>query len=235
MPTDDLTLRPATQGDLDQVAALHIRAREQAVPVMPPLTFTAEEVRRYVGRWDLATHALWLAEGQGRLLGYAMVHEAWLHSLYVDPPAQGNGIGAALLDLAKSLRPAGFCLYVFESNTPARGFYARHGLTELETTDGSANPENAPDVRMVWPGEHPLAFLRDLIDDVDDQLGDLLARRAALTRAVQQHKQDLSRDPEREREIVRRLAERVPELGEERLARIVHAIISESLEAVDEH
>jgi chorismate mutase len=84
---------------------------------------------------------------------------------------------------------------------------------------------------LAWPGADPLAFLRRLIDDVDDQLGDLLARRVALTRAVQDLKDDRSRDPGREREIVARLAARVPTLGEDRIARIMHAIITESLDA----
>ena len=43
---------------------------------------------------------------------------------------------------------------------------------------------------MAWPGTDPLAFYRGLIDEVDGQLGDLLARRAALTRAAQAHKDD---------------------------------------------
>jgi chorismate mutase len=104
-------------------------------------------------------------------------------------------------------------------------------LVELESTDGSGNEERSPDVRMAWPGSDPLAFLRRLIDDVDDRVGDLLARRVALTAAVQQLKGGASRDPERERQIVARLAARVPSLGEDRLARIVHAIITESLDA----
>ena len=120
---------------------------------------------------------------------------------------------------------------MFQSNDGARRFYRRHGLVELETTDGSSNEERSPDVRMAWPGSDPLAFLRRLIDDVDDQVGDLLARRVALTAAVQDLKGGPARDPEREREIVARLAARVPSLGEDRLARIVHAIITESLDA----
>ena len=40
-------------------------------------------------------------------------------------------------------RPDGFCLWVFESNTPAREFYPRRGLLDLERTDGSANMERA--------------------------------------------------------------------------------------------
>jgi hypothetical protein len=34
------------------------------------------------------------------------------------------------------------------------------GLVELERTDGAANEEKAPDVRMAWPGRDPLAFYR---------------------------------------------------------------------------
>ena len=102
-------------------------------------------------------------------------------------------------------------------NAPARGFYARRGLVELERTDGSGNEERAPDVRMAWPGTDPLGFYRRLIDDVDDQLGDLLARRAALTHAVQDHKHDRTRDRVREREIADRLAAHAPALGADRL------------------
>jgi chorismate mutase len=124
-------------------------------------------------------------------------------------------------------------LWVFESNRPARTFYARRGLVELERTDGSGNEEKAPDVRMAWPGRDPVAFFRGLIDEVDDSLADLLARRAALTRVVQDVKGTRERDPGREAEIVERMARAAPELGPDRLARIVHAIITESLDAVD--
>ncbi len=40
------------------------------------------------------------------------------------------------------------------------------------------------------------------------------------------------RDPAREREIAERMSRARPELGPDRLARIVHAVISESLDAV---
>ncbi len=173
---------------------------------MPPVVDDAAFVQEDVESWDLSTHELWLAERDGRLLGYAMVQDDWLHSLYVDPAEQGGGIGAALLDLAKGLRPGGFCLWVFESNEPARAFYRHHGLVDLETTDGSGNPEGAPDVRMAWPGQDPLAFLRGLVDDVDAQLGDLLARRVALTRAIQPHRTSPGRDRGREAEIAREMA-----------------------------
>ena len=228
---DDLLLRPVTEGDLPAVADLYLEVRAAAVPAMPPQVRPTDEVRAYVGGWDLARRDVWLAELQGEPVGFLVVEGDWLDSLYVLPRAAGRGVGSALLGAAKALRPDGFCLWVFESNEPARRFYARHGLVELERTDGSGNEERAPDLRMAWPGAEPLRFYRRLIDEVDEQLGDLLARRVALTRVVQRIKHDTTRDPVRERQIAAALARRAPELGEERLARIVHAIITESLDA----
>jgi len=235
VPTDDdLLLRPATAEDLPTIAELYLRVREAAVPAMPPQIHTVEEVHAYVGGWDLARRDVWVGELGGIPVAFMVVEDAWLNSLYVLPEAAGQGVGSALLDVAKELRPGGFCLWVFESNTPARTFYERRGLIDLEHTDGSTNEERSPDLRMAWPGVEPLTFLRGLIDDVDQQLGDLLARRAALTRAIQAHKADPSRDPAREQEIAAALALRAPALGHDRLSRILHAIITESLDAATE-
>lgn len=234
MPTDvDVTLRPATPDDLLDVADLYLRVRAAAIPHMPPGIHDHDEVHAHVLGWDLATRDVWIAEAGAGPLGFTVVSGDWLDSLYVAPDVAGAGIGGALLDVAKQLRPGGFCLWVFEANTPARRFYERRGLVELEHTDGSGNEEKVPDLRMAWPGADPLTFYRSLIDDVDSQLGDLLARRAALTGAVQPHKQDFARDPTRERTIAEAMAKRAPALGPERLSRIVHTIITESLDAVD--
>lgn len=227
MPTD-VTLRPATDADARAVAEVHLASRRAAV--MPPSVRSEEEAQPWLAA-RLREDSVWVAEVAGRPVGYARWTSTWLDDLYVAPSHAGRGIGSALLDLVKARLPGGFCLWVFEMNGPARAFYARHGLVELEHTDGSGNEERSPDVRMAWPGAEPLRFYRGLIDEVDEQLGDLLARRVALTRAVQQVKQDTSRDAEREREIAASLARRAPELGQERLARIVHTIVTESLDA----
>ena len=162
----------------------------------------------------------------------------WVDLLFVHPGRPARGVGAALLDLVKSLRPHGFGLRVHQANERARTFYLRHGLVELERTDGSAYPDEQPDLQMAWLGDAPLAYLRGRIDSVDDELAVLLARRTALTAAVQDHKAasgahggQRGRDPDREAEIVARMAEHVPELGEERIARVMHTVIEESLAA----
>ena len=227
----DLRLRRAEPEESDAVAALYARSR--AAAAMPPAIHTADEDRSwFAARLREGDHEAWVAEDDSGLLGYALATPTWLDHLFVEPSRQSAGVGAALLDAVKGIRPAGFCLWVFETNLRARAFYARHGLVELERTDGSGNEEKAPDVRMAWPGLDPVAFYRGLIDEVDDALADLLARRAALTRVVQDVKGTRERDPEREREIAARMAFAAPELGPERVARIVHAIITESLDAV---
>ena len=227
----ELFLRPASEADLPTLAEVHLAARRAAGDSFPPGVHGDDEVRAWVASWDLTAYDVWLATLGAEVVGYARCTPSWLDDLYVHPDHQGSGVGTALFELVTTLRPEGFCLWVFESNAPARAFYRRRGCLELERTDGSANEERAPDIRVAWPGADPLAFLRGLIDETDLVLGDVLARRTALTRAVQSVKPSVERDPVREAEIARRVAAVVPELGEERVARIVDVIIAQSLDA----
>jgi chorismate mutase/GNAT superfamily N-acetyltransferase len=238
VPTEDgatdLVLRPGTAADLEEIVELFLATRRDAVPQMPPVLGADEEIRAWF-REHAATRELWVAE-DGEILGYAMLDGSWLDALYVGPQRQGAGVGTALLDLVKAQHPDGFGLWVFASNDRARGFYHRNGLVELEHTDGSGNAERSPDVRMVWPGLDPLRFLRTQIDEIDDELALLLARRFALTAAVQGFKQSpgrSGRDAQREAEIAARMAAHAPGLGVAALARIMHTVIEESLEAYE--
>ena len=230
MPTDAI-LRPVAAQDLPVLADVHLASRRGAGGAFPPSVHSDAEVRAWVAGWDLTTYDVWVAESPAGVVGYARCTATWLDDLYVHPAEQGRGIGRALLDLVKRERPDGFGLWVFETNRLARDFYGRHGFVELEHTDGSANEEQAPDIKLVWPGRDPLAYFRSMIDDVDLVLGDVLARRSALTRAVQAVKPSSERDALREAEVVRRVAAIAPELGEERVARIVDAVITAALDA----
>lgn len=239
-PTDPgheagLTLRPATAEDVAAVAALHVATRRASEPLVPPLTHTDDEVRaRVAGLVAGAYVETWVAVTGDEVVGYATFTQTWLDDLYVAPGHQRAGIGSALLELVESQRPGGFSLWVFETNAPARAFYRRHGLVELEHTDGSANEEHAPDLQMAWLGSDPLVLLRRLIDELDDELAVLLARRTALTATVQDQKEvggRAGRDPAREAEIIDRMLGHVPGMDRERVARIMHTVIDESLAA----
>lgn len=242
MPTD-LVLRPAEGDDAETLAELFWAARQAAYPAMPHSIHTREECRHWF-REVLgvlprtipmpADRETWVAERDGEVVGYLILDPAWLDSLYVRPDLTGQGIGSVLLDLAKSLRPRGFSLWVFETNEGAQRFYARHGLVTVRRTDGSDNEEKAPDVEMAWWGEDPMTAIRARIDDVDEQLATLFAERAGLTAAAQRSKATTGpagRDRQRETEIVSRMAALAPELGEAGIGRIMDAVISASLEA----
>ena len=225
------TLRPATAADLPSLAQIHLAARRAAGEAFPSGVHDDDEVRAWVAGWDLTAYDVWVATRDAHVAGYSRATPTWLDDLYVHPDHQGSGVGSALFDTVAAQRPDGFCLWVFESNAPARAFYRRHDCLELERTDGAGNEEHAPDIRVAWPGPQPLTFLRGLIDDVDLVLGDVLARRTALTRVVQSVKPTTDRDPRRESEIARRVAAVAPELGEQRVARIVDVIITQALDA----
>jgi GNAT superfamily N-acetyltransferase len=101
---------------------------------------------------------IWVAEEDGRLLGFIGIEHSRnldapvLEKLYVEPTEQNRGVGSALLEKAKELRPDELYLWVFQKN-PARWLYERHGFQLVELTDGSANMEHEPDALYRWNGK----------------------------------------------------------------------------------
>ena len=236
----DVLVRPATAADVDALADLYLGVRQAAYPSMPRQIHSPDEVRRYIGAdLDKPEHETWLAEHDDEPVAMMVLQGDWLHSLYVAPGRTGQGIGTVLLDLAKSRRPRRLGLWVFQSNEGAQRFYRRHGFVEVRRTDGTGpdgNEEQQPDVEMAWPDPDSLAGLRGRIDDIDDRLAVLLAERAETTGRVQRVKEvpgHAGRDAERERQIATRMARLAPVLGPERLQRIMHAVITESLDAAE--
>jgi len=100
---------------------------------------------------------VWVAEEAGRLYGFLAIDRSegdggeLLAKLYVEPDAQNRGVGAALLDQAKTLCPEGLVLWVFQKNEGARRFYERHGFRLVKLTDGAENMEREPDALYAWP------------------------------------------------------------------------------------
>jgi GNAT superfamily N-acetyltransferase len=154
--TEHLLLRPAETADAPELADLFLSARRAAHPAMPLPVHSDAAVHAWFTRrleQPPPRTETWVAEAGPRhdaAVAYLTLEADWLHSLYVLPELTGQGVGATLLDLAKGLRPAGFGLWVFESNQGARRFYRRHGLRELRRTDGSENEEREPDIEMRW-------------------------------------------------------------------------------------
>ncbi|MEU8223532.1 GNAT family N-acetyltransferase [Kribbella sp. NPDC048915] len=151
---EDLLVRPLEPSDTDEAAALWWRSRHADGAQLPAAIHTEEQVAVWFADVLLPDAQTWVALGDDRIVAVLTLDGDDLDQLYVDPEAGGQGIGSALVDLAKDLRPGGLALWTFQSNTRAQSFYRRHGFREVRRTDGAGNEERAPDVRMVW-GAHP--------------------------------------------------------------------------------
>ena len=143
-----LKTRQATALDGKQVASIHVAARREAMPWLSEV-HSDQEVQVYFSRL-LDFQECWVTEIEGEVVGFSVLKDGWLNHLYVAPKSQNLGVGTQLLELAKSRSPARLELWAFQGNHRARGFYGKHGFTEVEWTDGSSNEEKTPDVRLIW-------------------------------------------------------------------------------------
>jgi GNAT superfamily N-acetyltransferase len=147
-----MLIRRARADEALVAANVYLESRAAAGDLIPPPVHDDDDVRRWMRDHFMPRAELWFAvdEDDAALALLALEGDDWLEQLYVSPPAQGRGIGAALLQHAKVQRPAGLQLWAFASNTVARRFYESHGFVIAEQTDGAGNEEQAPDVRYRW-------------------------------------------------------------------------------------
>ena len=95
------------------------------------------------------TCELWVAVDTGALVGYLALRQSYVDRLYVLPRTQRRGAGAALMQKARELSPAGLELHTHQKNTKARAFYEKEGFTAVRFGTSPA-PENEPDVEYHW-------------------------------------------------------------------------------------
>lgn len=141
-------IRAAIPADAGAIAAVQVRAWQRAyADFLPPEALERDAVVARA-RWQTnleegaaARRTTLVYEIDGHIAGYATVGPARgeeakpgvgeLMAVYVDPVAQGAGVGRALMDAAEArLREKGHAeavLWVFAANGMARDFYARRG------------------------------------------------------------------------------------------------------------
>ncbi|WP_369216654.1 GNAT family N-acetyltransferase [Streptomyces flavofungini] len=147
--TPPVGLRPATGSDGAAVADVYLRSYDAALPSVRR-AHTDDEVRDFFTHVVVARGGTWIAEAAGEAVGMMVLEGDELSQLYLAPEWRGRGIGDRFVALAKDRSPEGLSLWTFQVNAPAHRFYARHGFTEAERTDGSENEEREPDIRFVW-------------------------------------------------------------------------------------
>lgn len=140
-------VRHATEDDIDAIAALF--GRSFATLDFLPRLHTAVEDRAHLAG-VIAEQDVWVAEEDGRVVGFLALKGDRGTFFYVDPAAHGRGHGSELFAQAQRARPEGFDFWVFQQNERARAFYEKRGCIPVEFTDGSGNEEKTPDVLYRW-------------------------------------------------------------------------------------
>lgn len=159
-------IRVATPDDAAAVEALRRRAWHRAygdfVDVEAVLALAdGDPVDRWRERLSSGVVRTLVFDAGGRVAGFASagpsdesgapLDAGSLRALYVDPPAQGAGVGGALLDAAEDhLRERGFRraeLWVFERNEHARAFYERRGWRLDPASRRRHEPSDADELR----------------------------------------------------------------------------------------
>ncbi|MFH9851464.1 GNAT family N-acetyltransferase [Streptomyces althioticus] len=143
-------IRVAVEEDASVVARIHMTSRSATMPYLPPQKRDHEQVSRWVRDVVLRRCRTWVAVRRAEIVGYAALDGDMLDHLYLRPDVRRQGIGTLLLDEVRRHSPEGVVLHVFQQNIGARAFYERHGFTVLDTSDGSRNMENLPDMTLRW-------------------------------------------------------------------------------------
>lgn len=157
------TIRLATAADAEGIARVQVATWRDTYAELDNEfweQFTPQVAATNWRNWMAAGAAPWVAEAHDEVIGFALVREGKatgahepvrdleVYALYVQPSAQGSGIGRALLEAA--LDPASPAqLWVSHANTRAIGFYCRHGFELDGAHDDGAAFHNIAVVRMV--------------------------------------------------------------------------------------
>jgi GNAT superfamily N-acetyltransferase len=137
-------IRRATVDDAPAIARVQVRTWFHAyADYIDPDNLAAFPVGRQE-RWSqilAGPDTTWVWDQDGAIAGFASIGHARdedadrgtgeLYAIYVDPPAQGAGVGGKLLERAVAgMREAGYAeavLWTFARNDHARAFYAGAG------------------------------------------------------------------------------------------------------------
>lgn len=147
------TIRKMEASELEATVAVWRRSRWHAQPRLEErMGHTPEDDLRHFRDTVARDYEVWVAAEDGGIAGLLAVGRGCVDQLYVDPDAQGRGVGTALLEKAKQILPGGLTLFTHQSNARARAFYERRGLRAVRF-GVSPPPESEPDVEYAWRPE----------------------------------------------------------------------------------
>jgi putative acetyltransferase len=139
----DPILRPATADDVEAVTAVFHRGWHDAHPGLVPEGLTErrtlEAFRERVAQRIAETDETTVAEVDGAVAGFLMVHDDEAEQVYVDRPYRGTGLANLLLTEAeRQIAEAGYdvaFLAVVRGNARAQTFYSKQGWVDEGDVD----------------------------------------------------------------------------------------------------
>jgi len=134
-------VRPATQDDLPEIAAL-IRELADYERLAHEVTFGEDELRHHLFGPRPAAFVLIAETSDGTVAGFALFFETfstflgvpgiWLEDLFVRPEHRGQGYGRALLQHLRTLTGGRVEWAVLDWNEPSIAFYRSLGAAPVE-------------------------------------------------------------------------------------------------------
>jgi len=133
--------RLAREDDIPRLSEIRAAVRENR---LVSVTIGPDDYRPYI-----EDARCWVAETEGAVRAFAALdaEAASIWALFVDPAAEGAGLGRALLDcLLTDARHRGLAVLTLETEagTRAETFYRRAGFTETARDGGTLHMTLAP-------------------------------------------------------------------------------------------
>jgi ribosomal protein S18 acetylase RimI-like enzyme len=149
MPVE-FVIREYREADFDAVTILWRISREKSLP-----DFQQEkghffyEDRDYFQNHVLKENRIWVVDVDNRPVAFMAMNKDFVDQLYIHPNYWRQGIGNALLNVAREQSPEHVWLYTLQINVNARAFYEKNGFV-AEKFGISPPPESEPDVEYHW-------------------------------------------------------------------------------------
>ena len=138
------THRRAGPADAPQL----LEVRQRSITILAPQGMPIAAVESWATNLSVAgmeqkirALEIWVAEIDGRAVGWGAIHGDRLKGLYTDPDFARRGIGTALLaELEALMRARGIGRIDAEASVNAEGFYLRRGYAPAGAPRGEARP-----------------------------------------------------------------------------------------------
>lgn len=121
-------IREYRESDIDQILDIWLSASIKAHDFVGP-AFWKSKVSEMRNVYIPASETF-VYEADEQVAGFYCLYGSTLAAIFVSPSLQGQGIGSALMDDAKSRRSC-LQLSVYSENTPSINFYKQHGFISL--------------------------------------------------------------------------------------------------------